>query len=120
MERIRFIQYKGKSVLIEDFSNLLPGKEFLDTIAAAQKLITSQPPNSVLAMMDATNAHYDMEIINAMKSFVRANSPYIRYSAVVGVSGLLNIALQALSTASGRAFPSYPDRQSALEYLVSK
>ncbi len=120
MGRICFTQYKGKDILIEDFSNLYPGKEFLETIATAQKLITSQPPNSVLAILDATNAHYDMEIITAMKGFVRANSPYIRSSAVVGVNGLLHIALQALSTASGRSFPVFNSREAALEYLAGK
>lgn len=120
MGRINFIQYQGKNILIEDFSNLYPGQELLETIAEAKKLITSQPHNSVLAVLDATNTHYDMEIITAMKEFVRANSPYIRSSAVVGVAGLLNIALQALSTASGRTFPAFKDRQAALDYLANK
>ena len=120
MGRINFIQYQGKNILIEDFSNLNPGQELLDTIAEAKKLITSQPRNSVLAVLDATNTHYDMEIITAMKEFVRANSPYIRSSAVVGISGLLNIALQALSTASGRSFPSFANREDAMEYLLNQ
>ena len=120
MDRIHFIKHNGKSILIEDFSNLPAGKEFLDTIDAAQKLIASQPPNSVLAVLDATNSHYDVNVITRMKDFVKANSPYIKSSAVVGVTGLLNIALNTLSNVSGRKFPMFDDRQSAIEYLAKQ
>ncbi len=118
MSRIQFIQYRGKNILIEDFSNMRPGKEMLETIALAQKTITSQPENSVLAVLDATGAHYDIESISAMKEFVKANSPFIRKSAVVGIKGLLQIALHTLSTVSGRHFPMFEDRQAAMDYLI--
>ena len=120
MERIHFIQHNGKSILIEDFSNLTPGKEFLGVIAFAQKTIASQPPHSVLALLDATNAHYDTEIISAMKQFVKANTPYIKCAAVVGIKGLLNVALNVLSNAAGRTFHSFPDRQSAMDFLAKQ
>lgn len=118
MERIHFVDYKGKSILIEDFSNLRPGKEFLDTIDAAQKLIASRPRNSVMAVLDATGAHYDIDIIARMKDFVKANSPYIKSSAVVGVTGLLYIALNTLANAAGRKFPVFQTREEAMEYLL--
>lgn len=118
MGRVKFVQYKGISILIEDFSNLYPGKEFLDTIAAARALIASQPPKSVLALLDATSAHYDTEILAAMKGFVKANGPYIKCAVVVGISGLANIALTTLTNVSGRSFRTFSDRQSAMEYLI--
>jgi flavodoxin len=118
MGRINFIDYKGKSILIEDFSNLRPGKEFMDTIEAAQKLIASRPLNSVLAVLDATGTHYDVDIIARMKDFVKANSPYIKNSAVVGVTGLLYIALNTLANAAGRKFPVFQTREEALEHLL--
>ncbi len=120
MSRINFVEYQGKRILIEDFSHLKQGKEFLDTIEEAQKLITSQPPKSVLAVLDATNAHYDVEIIGRMKEFVKANGPYIKSSAVVGVSGLLLIALNTLSSVSGRKFPMFDTREEAMAYLVKQ
>lgn len=120
MDRIQFINYKGKPVLIEDFSNLTPGKEFFETVSSAQKIITSQPHNSVLAVLDATNSHFDTESLAALKKFVVANSPYIQCSAVVGVTGLLHIAVNALQNVSGRKFKSFPDRDAALEYVISQ
>jgi hypothetical protein len=119
MGRINFNQYKGKSILFVDFTNLRPGDEFLETVNEVQKLIARQPPNSVLAVFDATNARYDIEVVARMKTFVKANTRYIRKSAVVGISGLMLIALNALSNVSGRKFPVFETQQAALDYLVA-
>ncbi len=118
MERIRFVDYKGQRVLIEDFSNLTPGPEFFAVIETAQRIITSQPPKSVLAVLDASGTRFNTEVINRMKDFVKANSPYIRCSAVVGVTGLLNVALMTLSNVRGQSFKSFDDRASALEFVI--
>ena len=95
-----------------------PGKEILEVIAAAQTLIASQPPKSVLAVLDATGSVYNTEILSAMKRFLQANTPYVRCSVAVGVTGLLEIALLALSRAAGRSFRTFPNREAAMEYLI--
>ncbi len=118
MGRVSFINYKGKSILFGDFTKLLPGDEFRETVNEAQKLIARQLPNSVLAMFDATNAHYDLDVVARMKEFVQANTPYICKSAVVGLSGLMLVALNALSSVSGRKFPVFETQQAALDFLV--
>jgi hypothetical protein len=119
MERINFIQYKGKSILIEDFSGMRPGQEFLDTLQKAQTLIAQQPPKSVLAVLDASNATFNTDILARMKNFVQSNTPHIKCATVVGVTGLLNVALTTLSKTSGREFHSFATRQEALDYLIS-
>ncbi len=120
MERIQFVQYKGKSILIEDFSNLRPGPEFLSLVAQAQKTIAAQSPKSVLALLDATNATYNTEILGAFKNFVQANSPYIKHATVIGITGLLNLALTAVTRAAGRPLHVFPTRQAAMDFLVSQ
>lgn len=120
MERVYFTQYRGKKILIEDFTNLRPGEEFLNTIAAAQKTITSQPPKSVLALLDATGGTFNNEMLSAMKSFVSANTPYVKSVAVVGVKGFLDVALNILSKAAGRSFHTFSDRQSAMDFLITQ
>ncbi len=120
MERVSFVSYRGKSILIEDFSHLHPGMEMLDTIARAQAAIAAQPPHSVLALLDATGAHFDAETMAAMKAFVKANNPYMKCTAVVGIAGLLNIAVNTLMNASDRSFRSFESREAAMVYLVGQ
>ncbi|MCE1253032.1 MAG: hypothetical protein LWX83_05725 [Anaerolineae bacterium] len=120
MDRVSFTQYQGKKILIEDFSGLRPGPEFMDTIKTAQTVISSQPQKSVLALLDASNVNYNAEVLGAMKDFVQANTPYVKCAAVVGVSGLLNVALTTLSKAANRPLHTFATRQEALDFLVTQ
>jgi hypothetical protein len=120
MERIQFTTYKGKKILVEDFTNLKPGPEFLAQLVKAKALIASQPPKSVLALFDATGSTFNNEILNVMKEFTTANKPYIKAASVVGITGLLNIALSTISKVAGREFVSFKTREEALDWLVSK
>jgi hypothetical protein len=118
MERVAFSTYKGKNILVEDFTNMSATPEFFEQIKAAQKIIASQPAKSVLAVFDATNTHYNAEMLSTMKEFTKANSPFVKAAAVVGIVGLLKIALTAVGSASGRPFVTFPDRQAAMEWLI--
>ena len=120
MSRVRFVEHQGKRILIEDFSHLSFGPEFSDTLKTAEKTIRAQPPDSVLAVFDATGVRFNNDMINAVKAFVKGNSPYIKASAVVGVEGLLNVALIGISKFSGRSFKSCNDRSAAMEWLVQQ
>ncbi len=120
MEKLQFITYKGKRVLIEDFTNLKPGPEFVQNIAKAQSLIASQPPKSVLAVFDATGSSFDTGILNAMKEFTKANTPYIKAASVVGLTGLMQIALTAISRFAGRDFFAFKTREEAMEWLIQQ
>ena len=120
MDRVRMMTYQGKTILLEDFSNLRPGPEFLTTIQTAQATIAAQPPRSVLALLDASGASYNSEMISAMKNFVQANSPYIKCAAVVGITGLLNVALTTLSRVAGRPFHTFSTRQAAMDFLITQ
>jgi hypothetical protein len=118
MDRIYFMVHKGKKILIEDFSSLKPGKEFLDTLVQAETTIAAQAEKSVLAVLDATNTTYNSEVLSAMKRFTQVNTPFIKASCVVGISGLLSVGLSAVSKASGRSFNTFNTREEALDYLA--
>ncbi len=120
MERITFIEYGGRNILIEDFSGLRPGEEFRVCLEAAAAIIRSQPPRSVLALVDVSHSTFNAETIGTLKTFTTENEPYVRAAAVVGIEGLLGVALLAVSRFSGRTFGSFPDRPSALDWLIAQ
>ena len=120
MERVKFVQHKGKKILIEDFSGLTPGKEFEETVELARKTIASQPAKSVVAVLDATNAHYDNETLGLLKDFVKANAPYVKVSSIVGITGLLGIAVRTISSVTGRSFNQFGTREEALDWLADQ
>ncbi|HEY9077018.1 MAG TPA: hypothetical protein VIO61_10830 [Anaerolineaceae bacterium] len=120
MERIQFIEHNGKKILLEDFSNLKPNQEFLQNLDNAKEVIHSQPPKSVLALFDATECTFNNQILDAMKEFTKSNTPYIKCAATVGITGMLRIALTAISKVAGREFHTFDDRKSALDFLAKQ
>ncbi|MDM7927005.1 MAG: hypothetical protein QUS35_13445 [bacterium] len=118
MERIRFVEHKGKRILLEDFSAVKPGDEFKQTLDQAALTIRSQPLKSVLAVFDATDANFDMESLTALGEFVKKNTPFMKYATVVGITGLLTIALQAVQRVGGRDFKVCSTREEALDFLA--
>jgi len=120
MSRISVVTHKGKPVLVQDFSGLRAGIEFQESIAEAKRFMAGQPPKSVLSVFDATGTVYNVETLAAMKDFAKHNEPYVKASAVVGVEGIKNIALVAVSRFSGRTFGSFKDRAAAMDWVVEQ
>lgn len=118
MEKAQFITYKGKKILLEDFTAVKPGPEFGELIKVAQGMIAAEPAKSVLALFDATGGSFNVDILTTMKEFTKANTPYIKAAAVVGITGLLEVALSTVSKFSGREFHSFKTREEALDWLA--
>jgi hypothetical protein len=122
MGRINFVQHKGKSILIEDFTNLKPPKdmdEYLKTIKEAHQAFISQPQKSVLAVFDVTNSSFNTEVISILKDFTLSNTPYVKCAVIVGLTGLMKVALATVSKLTGRSFQVFPSRQAAMDFLVT-
>lgn len=120
MNRIYTQVHSGKVILIEDFSYLKSGPEFDATMQAAREYIASQPPASVLIVTDVTGVRFDQDMLKKTKDFTVGNTPYIKWVAVVGLTGLLQIGLLAVIRVTGRSFKVFEDRQSAIDWLVSR
>jgi hypothetical protein len=120
MERLQFVTHQGKKILVEDFTNLRTGPDFYESLNKAKALIAQQPPKSVLAVFDVTGTSFNNDTLNAVKEFTKANTPYIKAAAVVGITGLLQVALTAVSKFSGRDFVSFPTRAQAMEWLIKQ
>lgn len=118
MERIQFVTHKSKKILVEDFTGLNAGSEFGETLKKAQATIASEPKGSVLAVFDATGCSFNSEMLNQMKEFTTANTPYIKKATVVGITGLLQVALSTISKFSGRDFTTFKTREEAMDFLA--
>jgi hypothetical protein len=120
MERLYFIEYKGKKILIEDFTKTSYGEEFVSLLTRAHDMIASQPPFSCLCLFDATDGRLDGQSLTAIREFTRRNTPYIKFTALVGISGFLHVGMFAVSRATGRPLQAFPNRQAALDFLAAQ
>ena len=120
MDRTRFIEHQGKRILLLDYSGLRSADEALREIERSKKLVALQPPASLLVLTDVSGAHYDRRVVQGMKELASHNAPYVRASAVVGVSGLQKVVYSAVILFSKRKIQLADTRDQAMEWLVGQ
>lgn len=119
MERIQFIQHKGKQILHLNFTHANPG-EVVRIIRKATPVIAAQPERSIRTLTDVTNMNFNAEAADALKVFVSHNKPYVTAAAVVGITGLKKIIYSAVTRFSGRNIVVFDSCDQAKEWLASQ
>lgn len=119
MDRVRFINHAGKRVLLIDSSNCTP-EQGLRIANEALLLVTLEPPNSVLILIDLTGAQVSRESVARAKEVAVLNRPYVKRSALVGAESLPNAFYEAIKRFSKRDFPRFNTREEALDWLVAE
>ncbi len=118
MPGVSFIEYKGRRILIEDYSGLSP-KTIGPYLQQAKELISKEPPASVRAIVNVTDAKFDTEVAAMMKEFVKENTPFIKASAIFGLAGLQSVIYRTIVTVTGRSnLKVCGSEQEAKDYLV--
>lgn len=118
MNEPQIINYKNKQVVFLDYSKLKTQKDIIELIDKGSEYIKNQPKKSVLSLIDANNMHFNRTIKNYLQFNVRENSPYVKRTAVYGISGLLSIMFNGLLEFSKRDIKTFNSKEEALEYLI--
>lgn len=117
-ERIQFIAHHKKQILMVDLSNC-SAVEVEKIARAVPEYVTAQPRDSVLVLSDFTGASFDQEAIRAMKEGAVFDKPHIKKSAWVGAESLPEVFRENISSFSRREFPTFKNRQEALDWLAT-
>ncbi len=120
MSRTRFIEHKGKRILFLDFSNVLDPDDGLRYIEEARAIVARQPERSLRTLVYVAGARFDARISRALKEFAMHNKPFVIASAVVGLSGLHRVVLNAVTTFTRRHIPTFPTLDAAKDWLVEQ
>lgn len=119
MERIRFIEYKGRRILHLDFAGTKP-EDILRLIEEAKSVIAAQPAKSVRTLTDVTDLKFNTASAEALKAFAKHNKPYVTAAAVVGVTGLKQIIYNAVVKFSGRNLVAFDTSGQAKDWLAEQ
>ena len=118
-ERIRFISYQGRQVLLVDVTNCTAAEMMaLAPLVPAQ--ITTEPPGSVLLLADFTGSKFDKTAVESLKQAVVLDRPHLKRSAWVGVEAMPKVFYENLKHFSQRDLPVFTTREEALEYLITE
>lgn len=122
MQAPEYIDHKGKRILFIDLSDLKvqDKQEALDRIDLARDAIAKHEPNSLLVLTNVHNARFDKEIAKYMREYVAHNKPFIKRSAVLGLSGLQIPLYNAINKITGRSMRSFSSELQAKDWLVQE
>jgi len=116
------LDHKGKTIVCLDIAGLQSRDklEFHKLVTKAKQNIRQRSPKSALVITNVTNTGFDAEISNLIKEYAKQNTPYIKASAVVGLSGWAKVILVAVKAVSGRDFHLANTMEEAKEWLVEQ
>ena len=117
---MRFIEHRGRPILLIDFSGLQAADDILREIDAARGLIRSQPLNSVWVLSDVTGARYSPPVMDAMKELTAGNRPYVRHSAVAGMERVHRVLYRAVLLFSRRSIEVFDTVDRARDWLAEQ
>lgn len=120
MDRTRFVDHRGKRILFLDFSRIRDPAETLAAIGEARQVVKLHPPRSLLVLTSTREGRYNAAVIQALKELAAHNAPYVRASAVAGMSGLHRVAFQAILTFSKRKIQVFDREEDAMDWLAAQ
>jgi hypothetical protein len=118
-DRIRFIEHKGKQVLLVDISNCT-AEQVASTARLVPSYVSTQPKQSVLLLADFTGAKFDKTALEALKQSTVFDRPHLKRSAWVGTDSIPKVFYDNLRSFSQRELPSFKTREEGLAWLVGE
>jgi hypothetical protein len=116
----KIINHKGKEIVFNDYAQLKTAESVQKVIKQAAEIIQVQKPATVLSLINFEGTHFNKPIINALSKAAQDNKPYIKASAIYGVSGLGRIIIDGVIKLTGRNLPTFSSEEEAKDYLVSQ
>jgi hypothetical protein len=117
MERIRFIPYRGKQILLVDLVHC-SAAECEDTLRTTPDYVTGQSRGSVLLLADFTGALFDADAMRTLQQTTVFNKPYVKKAAWIGTESLPVLVRETVSKFSRREFPVFKSKTEALKWLT--
>lgn len=118
--RVLWIEHAGKRILYHDFSEIINPADVLPAVAESQRIVAQQPPASLLTLTNVTNSRFNRPIIEALRTLVTHNKPYVKAGALVGLSGLQKVVYVTLTQLTGRRLPTFDTVAAAKEWLAAQ
>ena len=118
MEKTTTINYKGNTVFRMDFSDTKSEKEIYSVIDASIKYIRSKPNASVFAITNMKNMYFNKTVASRFTKFVKENKPYMKKSAVFGMSGIARVVFNSIMKLAERDVRSFETEEQAKNFLL--
>lgn len=119
MERVRFIEHRGTRILLSDLSGIRTTADLQRAIRLGSEIVRTQPPRSLLILVDVTDVEYNIEAFAIVQQSVADNRPFVRARAIVGLPRVATVPFEIVARISASPMARFAEREEALEWLLS-
>lgn len=117
----KWIEYKGKKIFYQDFSNhFFNDKTVIEELQAVQEVILSQPEHSTLVISNFSNTEVTSTLMPLLNEASKKTSSHIRKTAVLGVKGVKRTLGDLLSRITGQPLMYFDNETEAKEWLTKE
>lgn len=126
-KRVQWVQHRGQRIFLVDIRSANRDEQ-LEALQAYSSHLKAEPDNSVRLLVLAGEFDFHPDVITKAKAHLLDGQPKVVRSALVGVDGILKIAIEGFITmARFLGMPMNQDRgrhfdneEEAKEWLISK
>jgi hypothetical protein len=120
-DRLKKISHRGCSILFTDYSNFITFDEWKVLLDAERQLMPKEQLGSVLALAVFTGSRFSASVFSAIKELAVHNKPYIKASALVGLSSLQQgVFLKGIERTADRSFGLFDTVDQAKDWLADR
>jgi hypothetical protein len=118
MDRVRIETFRGKRLVIVDGTDV-GADEYPDVLRAGARMVAQEPFGSVRLATVVTGARYGRGAADNIKTYSAAIKPYLKASAVVGLSPLQQVIFWAIKPFAHRTITAFGTLDEAREWLAN-
>jgi hypothetical protein len=121
MDRVRFVEHKGKRIVFLDFVGITDLEQGLIAVGEATRFIGALPVGGdTVTLTDVTDTRYDRKIVEAFKEMTAKNRPIVKVAAIVSNSSLHRAAIGMIALLSRRKLEVFDSRAQAFDRLATQ
>lgn len=121
MSAYEWLSYKGKRIIYMNLSGITESAVLKERIEIIEPVVEKEQPSSILCICDLANSRTSPESTQMLKNFTKHNQPYIKMTALIGLTGLQKVVYQGVVLFTGRKNLIIKNtKQEALEWLIEQ
>ena len=115
----KWIEYNGKKILYQDYSNYFFNEDAVKKeLAEVEALVLSQPENSILVLTNMSNTEVTLNLMPIFNEASRVTKSHVNKTAVLGVTGIKRTLGDLLSRITGQPLMYFNSEIEAKEWLT--
>ncbi len=119
MERINYLDHKGKTIIYIDFSKC-PPKETQLLISEIKKIVAHQTPGSVLTLINVEDMLFDKNTKQMMQNLAAHNRLFAKAEAVIGATGILKVIYDVIIADKKNKVRLFDTKEVAKDWLAGQ